>query len=117
MAGGHEGSGALSYVESLLGLLSDQPPISASLPLGPGFLALALLAMTGLRLAVSFRSESNFRRLTLSGGALVITYTTLAVAAPGFSITASIGSIVSFPSRSPRFQFAWSAAAWSRQES
>ena len=28
---------AVVYIESLLGLLPDQPPISSSLPLGPGF--------------------------------------------------------------------------------
>ena len=59
---------AVFYVESLLGLLPDQPPISASLPLGPGLLGLALLAILALRLGMSFRSESNFRRLTLSIG-------------------------------------------------
>ena len=88
---------AVVYIESLFGLLPDQPPISASLPLGPGLLALALLAILALRLGVSLRSESNFRRLTLSIGTLGITYTILAVFAPGFSITASVGSIVSIP--------------------
>jgi hypothetical protein len=36
-------------------------------------------------------------RLTLSTGAIAITFTILAVFAPGFSITASVGSIVSIP--------------------
>jgi hypothetical protein len=36
-------------------------------------------------------------RLTLSTGAITITFTILAVFAPGFSITASVGSIVSIP--------------------
>ena len=88
---------AVFYIESLFGLLPDQPPISASLPLGPVLLALALLAILALRLGVSLRSESNFRRLTLSMGAIGITFTILAVFAPGFSITASVGSIVSIP--------------------
>ena len=88
---------AVLYARSLLGLLPDQPSISASLPLGPALLALALLALLALRLGVSFRSESNFRRLTLSMGAIGITFTVLAVFAPGFSITASVGSIVSIP--------------------
>ena len=88
---------AVVYVESLFGLLPAQPPISASLPLGQMLLALALLAILALRLGVSLRSESNFRRLTLSMGAIGITFTILAVLAPGFSITASVGSIVSIP--------------------
>ncbi len=88
---------AVFYIDSLLGLLPDQPPISASLPLGPVLLAIALLAILALRLGLSLRSESNFRRLTLSMGAIGITFTILAVLAPGFSITASVGSIVSIP--------------------
>ena len=88
---------AVFYIESLFGLFPDQPPISASLPLGPVLLAIALLAILALRLGVSLRSESNFRRLTLSMGAIGITFTILAVFAPGFSITTSVGSIVSIP--------------------
>jgi hypothetical protein len=88
---------AVFYIESLFDLLSDQPPISASLPLGPVLLAIALLAILALRLSVSLRSESNFRRLTLSMGAIGITFTILAVLAPRFSITTSVGSIVSIP--------------------
>ena len=88
---------AVSYVESLLGLLPDRPPISASVPFGPALLAAALLAILALRLGVSLRSESNFRRLTLSMGAIGISFTILAVLAPRFSITTSVGSIVSIP--------------------
>jgi uncharacterized protein len=88
---------ATSYIESLSGLLPEQPPISASLPLGPVLLAIALLAILALRFGVSRRSESNFRRLTLSMGAIGITFTILAVFAPGYSITTSVGSIVSIP--------------------
>lgn len=88
---------AVVYVESLLGLIPNQPPISASLPLGPGLLALGLLAILALRLGLSFRSESNILRLTLSMGATGIAFTNLAVFAPGFSVTASVGSIVSIP--------------------
>jgi uncharacterized protein len=88
---------AVFYIDSLFGLLPDQPPISASLPLGPVLLAIALLAILALRLGLSLRSESNFGRLTLSMGAIGITFTILAVFAPGFSITASVGSIVSIP--------------------
>ena len=46
---------------------------------------------------MSLRSESNFMRLTLSMGAIGITFTILAVFAPGFSVAASVGSIVSIP--------------------
>ena len=88
---------AVVYLESLFDLVPDQPPISASLPVGQALLALALLAVLALRLGVSLRSESNFMRLTLSMGAIGITFTILAVFAPGFSITASVGSIVSIP--------------------
>lgn len=88
---------AVVYIESLFALLPHQPPISASLPVGQALLALALLAILALRLSLSLRSESNFMRLTLSMGAIGITFTILAVFAPGFSITASVGSIVSIP--------------------
>ena len=88
---------AVVYVEYLFGLLPDQPPVSSFLPLGPMVLASALLAILALRLGVSLKSETNFRRLTLSTGAVGMTFTVLAVFAPGFSITASVGSIVSIP--------------------
>ena len=81
---------AVFYIESLFGLFPNQPPISASLPLGPVLIAVALFAILALRLGVSLRSESNFRQLTLSMGAIGITFTVLAVLAPGFSITASL---------------------------
>ena len=95
------GIAAVFYIEPLFGLLPDQPPISASLPLGPVLLAIALLAILALRLGVSRKSESNFRRLTLSMGAIGITFTILAVFAPRFSITTSVGSIVSIPVAGP----------------
>jgi hypothetical protein len=88
---------AVSYIASLSGLLPDQPRISASLPLGLALLAIALLAIQALRLGLSLKSESNFWRLTLSMGAIGITFTILAIFAPGFSITASLGSIISVP--------------------
>lgn len=88
---------AVFYIESLFSLLPDQPPISASLPLEPVLLAIALLAILALRLGVSLRADSNFWRLTLSMGAIGITFTILAVFAPQFSITKSVGSIVSIP--------------------
>jgi len=88
---------AVLYIESLFGLLPAQPSISASLPFGPVLLAIALAAILALRLGVSLRSESNFGRLTLSMAAIGITFTILAVLAPRFSITTSVGSIVSIP--------------------
>ena len=88
---------AVLYIESLFGLLPAQPPISASVPLGPVLLAIALLATLALRLSMSLRSESHFRRLALAMGAIGITFTILTVLAPRFSITTSVGSIVSIP--------------------
>jgi hypothetical protein len=88
---------AVSYIASLSGLLPDQPRISASLPIGLALLAIALLAIQALRLGLSLKSESNFWRLTLSMAAIGITFTILVVLAPGFSITASLGSIISVP--------------------
>ena len=43
---------AVFYIESLFGLFPDQPPISASLPLGSVLLVVALLAILALRLGV-----------------------------------------------------------------
>ena len=88
---------AVSYIASLFSLLPGQPPTSASLPLGPVLVAIALLVILALRLGLSLRSESNFWRLTLSMAAIGITFTILAIFAPGFSITASVGSIISIP--------------------
>ena len=88
---------AVSYVASLFDLLPDRSPISAFLPAGLLLLAIALLAILALRLLLSLGSESNFWPLTLSMGAIGITFTILAIFAPGFSITASVGSIISVP--------------------
>ncbi|RUV27682.1 MAG: hypothetical protein E5V72_03130 [Mesorhizobium sp.] len=88
---------AVFYAESLFDLVPDQPPTSASLPVGPALNALALLAVLALRFGVSRRSDSNFMRLTLSMGAIGITFTLVAIFEPGFSITAPIGSVVSIP--------------------
>ena len=46
---------------------------------------------------MSLGTESNFQGLTLSMGAIGITFTILTVFAPGYSITASVGSMVSIP--------------------
>jgi len=106
---GHFGNGEIEFILPFLGIAAvfsigplsglalDRPSISAPLPLGPVLLTIALLAILALRLGVSFRSESNFRRLTLSMGAIGVTFTILAILAPQFSIAASVGSIISIP--------------------
>jgi hypothetical protein len=88
---------AVFYIESLFALLPDQPPISGSSPLGAVLLALTLLVLLGVRLRVSLRSRSNFWTLTYSMGAVGITSTILVALSPGYSITASVGTIVSIP--------------------
>src|SRR5262245_15533063 len=85
------------YIASRFGLLPHQPPTSALLPVGLVVLAIALLAILALRLLLSLGSESNFWPLTLSIAAIAITFTILAILAPGFSITAPIGTIISIP--------------------
>jgi uncharacterized protein len=91
------GIGAVFYIEYLLDILPAQPAISASLPAGTGLLAIVLVAIIVFRLTVSRRSQSSAWRLTLSIAALGITYTVLAIVAPGFSITASVGSLITVP--------------------
>jgi hypothetical protein len=91
------GIGAVFYLEYIFELLPAQPPISAFLPLGILPIAVGLAAITALRIVASLRSQSNAWRLTLSIAALGITYTVLAVVAPSFSITASVGSLISVP--------------------
>ena len=88
---------AVFYVDSIVGVLPDQPPTSASVPLGPVLLAVALAAILVLRLGLSLRTESNFLRLTLSMGAIGTTFTVLAILTPQFSITTSLGSMGSIP--------------------
>ncbi|WP_331371335.1 YeeE/YedE thiosulfate transporter family protein [Sinorhizobium chiapasense] len=88
---------AVVYIESLFDLFADQPAIDAAPSLGVALPALALLAIVALRLGVSRRSGSNFRRLTLAMGVVGVTSTVLAVLAPGFSLTASFGPIASIP--------------------
>ena len=64
---------AVSYIAALFGLLPDQPPTTAVLPVGLLLLAIALLAMLALRFGLSLRSESSFLRLTLLMAAIVPT--------------------------------------------
>jgi len=88
---------AVFYVESIFGVLPDRPPTSASVPLGPVPLVVALATIMALRLGLSFRSESNATRLTLSMGAIGVTFTILAILVSHFSITTSLESIGSIP--------------------
>jgi hypothetical protein len=88
---------AVSYIASRFGLLPHQPPTSALLPVGLVVLAIALIAILALRLLLSLGSESNFWPLTLSIAAIGITFTILAIRAPGFSITAPVGTVISIP--------------------
>jgi hypothetical protein len=92
---------AVFYFESLFGLLPERSPASAPVPFEPVLLITALLATLVLRLGVSFKSESNFWRLTVSMVAIGTTFTILAIIAPGFSITASFGSVISIPLAGP----------------
>jgi hypothetical protein len=91
------GIGAVFYLEYLLDLLPAQPAISSSLPVGTELIAIGLVTIIALRLVVSRRSQSSAWRLSLSIAALGITYTGLAIVAPGFSITASVGSLITVP--------------------
>jgi hypothetical protein len=105
----HFGNGDMDYgftffgvfavfgIDALLGFIPHRSPASASVALAPALLAIALPAILALRFGVSRRSESNFWRLTLSMAAIGITFTILAIFAPRFSITASVGSIISVP--------------------
>lgn len=106
---GHFGNGDLEFGFTFLGILiilsldlalelrPEPMPISAAPPLALGALLVVLPAFLFLRLGVSFKSETNFRRLTLAMGAIGITSATLSAFAPRFSITTSIGSMLSIP--------------------
>jgi uncharacterized protein len=91
------GTLAVFYIASQFGLIPHQPPTSALLPVGLVVLAIALLAILALRLLLSLESESNFWPLTLSIGAIGITFTILAILAPGFSIMAPVATTISIP--------------------
>ncbi len=91
------GIAAVVSFETLFGPVSGQPPASGSLKLGPVILAIILLALLSVRFGVSRRAESNYPRLMLAMAAIGIAFTILAIYAPRFSITKSLGSIVSIP--------------------
>jgi hypothetical protein len=105
----HFGNGDMDYgftffgvfavfgIDALLGFIPHRSPASASVALAPALLAIALPAILALRFGVSRRSESNFWRLTLSMAMIAIPSTILAVLEPEFSITTSLGSMVSIP--------------------
>jgi hypothetical protein len=84
-------------LDAVLELRPDPMPISAAPPLALEALLVVLPAFLFLRLAVSFKSETNFRRLTLAMGTIGMTSATLSAFAPRFSITTSIGSMLSIP--------------------
>jgi len=88
---------AVSSIDSLFDLVPHEPPVSASSALGPVVLALVLFGILALRYGVSLKSKPKFRRLTLSMGAIGIASPILAGFAPWFSITTSVGSILSIP--------------------
>ena len=92
---------AVLYLDAIFELIPHQAPASASVPFGLVLLLITLFAALALRLGVSFKSETNFGRLTVSMVAIGTTFTFLAVFAPGFSITASLGSIISVPVAGP----------------
>lgn len=91
------GIAAVVSLETLFGFAPDQPAVFPTPPLGPLILAILLLVIVTLRFNVSHRSGPNFWRLTLSMAAIGITFTLLAIFEPDFSITMSLGSIVSIP--------------------
>jgi hypothetical protein len=105
----HFGNGDIDYgftffgvlavfgIDALFGFIPHRAPASASVALGPALLVIALAAILALRFGVSRRSDSNFLRLTLSMGTIAIASTILAVLEPGFSITTSLGAMVSIP--------------------
>ncbi|MEZ2128682.1 MULTISPECIES: YeeE/YedE thiosulfate transporter family protein [unclassified Sinorhizobium] len=106
---GHLGNGEMDFGFTFLGIfmilsldsvfnLREEPmPISASPPLGLEALVVVLSAFLLLRLGISIKSETNFRRLTLAMGTIGITSATLSAFAPRFSITTSVGSMLSIP--------------------
>lgn len=91
------GIAAVFYIESVLELLPDRPAISGAVPAGPASLLIGLFLLSAIRFAVSSRAEAGFRQLTMSMSVAGGAFTVLAVLAPGFAITASVGSIVSIP--------------------
>ncbi len=106
---------AVVHIESLLDLLTDRPAIDAAPSLGAALPSLLLLTFVIVRLGVSHRSKSGFRRLSLSMGAVGITSSILAVLAPGFSLTASFGPIASIPVAGALVSFSMFGAASSRE--
>ncbi|WP_246413092.1 MULTISPECIES: YeeE/YedE thiosulfate transporter family protein [Rhizobium] len=106
---GHFGNGEMDFGFTFLGILvilsldsvfnlrAEPMPISASPPLALEALLVVLFVFLLLRLGVSIKSETNFRRLTLAMGTIGITSATLSAFAPRFSVTTSVGSMLSIP--------------------
>jgi uncharacterized protein len=87
----------VTYIEPLTRLLPAQPPLSMSLPGGvlPFVAILAMLVLA--RLVVTRRGDNNFVLLSLTMGAVGVTFALLATFTPLFSITASIETVISVP--------------------
>ncbi|WP_311043665.1 YeeE/YedE thiosulfate transporter family protein [Rhizobium bangladeshense] len=105
---GHFGNGDIDFGFTFLGVLAvlcfafliggevNQMPVSAAPPIGLQLLILALAALLVVRFSV-FNSGKNFQRLTLAMCAIGMTSAVISVLAPRFSITTTIGSILSIP--------------------
>ncbi|SEH63658.1 hypothetical protein SAMN05216228_10057 [Rhizobium tibeticum] len=106
---GHFGNGELDFAFTFLGIfmilsldtvfsLRGEPmPISGSPPLALEALLVVLSAFLLLRLGLSIKGETNFRRLTVAMSAIGITSAVLSAFATRFSITTSVGSMLSIP--------------------
>ncbi|MBX4865440.1 YeeE/YedE family protein [Rhizobium bangladeshense] len=105
---GHFGNGDIDFGFTFLGVFAvlcfafliggevNQMPVSAAPPIGLQLLILALAALLVVRFSV-FNSGKNFQRLTLAMSAIGMTSAVISVLAPRFSITTTIGSILSIP--------------------
>ncbi|WP_244480324.1 YeeE/YedE thiosulfate transporter family protein [Rhizobium sp. Root1220] len=106
---GHFGNGELEFGFTLLGILAvlsldtlfglrdDPMSISGPPPLALESLLLALAAFLVLRLSISWKAERNYLRLTAAMTAVGVMSAALSAYASSFSITTSIGSLLSFP--------------------
>lgn len=106
---GHFGNGELEFGFTFLGILailsqdslfsvrSDPMPSSGTPSLALETLLFALAAFLVLRLGLSRKSETNYLRLTVAMTAVGVTSAALSACASSFSITTSIGSLLSIP--------------------
>ncbi|MBZ9793784.1 YeeE/YedE family protein [Rhizobium sp. 3T7] len=106
---GHFGNGELEFGFTFLGILAilsldtlfslrgDPMPFSGTPPLALETLLFALAAFLVLRLGLSLKSETNYLRLTVAMTTIGVTSAALSAFASSFSITTSIGSLLSIP--------------------